>query len=386
MPSRHPLSSWREEEILYWLPGESCLLPYPEGKSCSVIRPRAIDPAKSILTMTTTTTTTTQRLVLTSNTDGSGNDAQMPTVDTELQYQLTPENGGTDEIWPGLVKALRVPRVMVPTKVRDVRGFEADFSLDKQGFQWVQWPAALNTWDDDAEIERVYYPDMESLLKKVTGASHAYVFNHVLRGETWSAIMKDIENFKDEDIEFRAANNCYIHCDYSYQGAEQFYDRIVANGRRDDLKPLAVSPRRRWALINLWRPRQPVERDALCVADAHSITDDELAEQTIKWMKAEELTEEQKKHPYIHKYQAGAPDTYLWAVKPPTDPEKHKWYYASKMTPDEVLLFKMYDSRNDGRAKRVPHTSFQCASDSGPARESVELRAFVFWEDQDGDV
>lgn len=119
--------------------------------------------------------------------------------------------------------------------------------------------------------------------------------------------MKDIETYKDDDVEFRSANNRYIHCDYSYRGAEQFYQKFVVNGKREDLKRLAANPRCRWALINLWRPLKTVNRDALCVADAHSITDDELAEQTIKWMKAEELTEEQKAHPNIKKYQAGAP-------------------------------------------------------------------------------
>ena len=154
-----------------------------------------------------TTTIQHPTLVVTNSIEHSGTDSKMATVDTELQYQLTPEHGGTDEIWPGLVKALRIPRVMVKTKVADVRGHESEFSLDKQGFQWVHWPPALSKWNNDEEIQRVYYPDMEALLKKVTGASHAYAFNHVLRSEDWSAIMKDIKNWKDEDIEFRAANN-----------------------------------------------------------------------------------------------------------------------------------------------------------------------------------
>ncbi|KAF2215888.1 hypothetical protein CERZMDRAFT_81979 [Cercospora zeae-maydis SCOH1-5] len=311
----------------------------------------------------------------------------MGAVETELQYQLTPEHGGSDEIWPGLVKALRVPRVMVKMKITDVRGSESDYTIDKQGFAWVNAPTAQKTWEDDEEIERVYYPECEELLKKVTGASHAFAFNHVQRGEDWSKVMKDIESYKDDDIEFRSANNCYIHCDYSYRGAEQFYERFVVNGPREDLKPLAANPRRRWALINLWRPRKTVNRDALCVADAHSIKDDELAEQTIRWLKPEELTEAQKNHPQFKKYQAGAPDTFLWAVKPPATPESHKWYYASGMTPDEVLLFKMYDSRADeGIPRRVPHTSFRSEFDNGPPRESVELRAFVIWDDQDGDL
>lgn len=312
--------------------------------------------------------------------------SELPVVDTELQYQLTPENGGTDEIWPGLVKALRVPRVLVKTQVADVRGFESDFTLQKQGFQWVHWPTTQKNWDDDEDIKQGYYADCEELLKKAAGASHAYAFNHVLRSEDWEAVMQDIEKYKDHELETRSANNRYIHCDYSYRGAEQFYQRLVVNGKREDLKRLAANPRCRWALINLWRPRKTIERDALCVADAHSIKDDELAEQTIRWLKSEDLTEEMKAHPNINKYQQNGQDTFLWAVKPPADPTTHRWYYASRMTPDEAVLFKMYDSRDDGQARRVPHTSFKGPKDHGPPRQSVELRAFVFWEDQVGDV
>lgn len=319
-------------------------------------------------------------------TDDISAEDKMTTVKTVLQYQLTPEHGGTDEIWPGLVKALRVPRVSVECEVKDVRGFESRYSLDRQGFQWVHWPSAQQTWDDDDEIKRVYYPDCEHLLKKATGASHAFAFSHVLRSEDWAAVMRDIEKYKDNDLESRSANNNYVHSDYSYRGAEQYYHRLVENGKRDDLKHLAAHPRCRWALVNLWRPRKTIERNALCVADARSISDEELAEQTIKWLREDELTEEMKAHPGITKYQTGAPDTYIWAVKPPRDPARHKWYYASRMTPDEALLFKMFDSRNDGRARRVPHTSFPSALDQGPPRESVELRAFVFWEDEAEDV
>lgn len=61
----------------------------------------------------------------------------------------------------------------------------------------------------------------------------------------------------------------------------------------------------------------------------------------------------------------------------------HSWWYASRMTPDEALLFKIYDSKLDGRARRVPHTAFAAGDDSGPPRQSIEVRCLVFWEDQD---
>ena len=59
-----------------------------------------------------------------------------------------------------------------------------------------------------------------------------------------------------------------------------------------------------------------------------------------------------------------------------------KWYYASKMRPDEALLIKIFDSKKDGRSRCTPHTSFPLKEDdgSGPPRQSIEMRCLVFWE------
>ena len=60
---------------------------------------------------------------------------------------------------------------------------------------------------------------------------------------------------------------------------------------------------------------------------------------------------------------------------------KHRWYYASELQPDEVLLIKTYDSIQDGTARRVAHTAFEnpLATADAPPRESVESRMLVFF-------
>lgn len=58
------------------------------------------------------------------------------------------------------------------------------------------------------------------------------------------------------------------------------------------------------------------------------------------------------------------------------------WYYKSGLTPDEVLLIKCFDSKLDGRARRVPHTAFEVPNtEDKEGRESIEVRALVFHED-----
>jgi len=59
---------------------------------------------------------------------------------------------------------------------------------------------------------------------------------------------------------------------------------------------------------------------------------------------------------------------------------EHRWYYFSEMQSDEVLLIRVHDSANDGRARLSFHTSVENpAAPSAPPRESIEVRTLVFY-------
>ena len=63
-------------------------------------------------------------------------------------------------------------------------------------------------------------------------------------------------------------------------------------------------------------------------------------------------------------------------------PGGHQWHYLSRQTPGEVMLIKCFDSKTDGRARRVPHSAFVDEEFKGEeARESIEVRALVFHPD-----
>ncbi len=60
---------------------------------------------------------------------------------------------------------------------------------------------------------------------------------------------------------------------------------------------------------------------------------------------------------------------------------RHRWFYFPRMTRDEVVLIKCYDSATDGRARFAAHTGFDDPNsppDAAP-RESIEIRALVFF-------
>jgi hypothetical protein len=53
-----------------------------------------------------------------------------------------------------------------------------------------------------------------------------------------------------------------------------------------------------------------------------------------------------------------------------------------RQTPSEVLLIKCFDSKTDGRARRVPHSAFVDEERVDEAsRQSIEVRALVFHPD-----
>ena len=68
-----------------------------------------------------------------------------------------------------------------PVVVHDARGREAEFSLDKNGFQFVNYPSAEKEFDNDERIKEVYYPEVEKILKEVAGAKRVFIFDHTLR-------------------------------------------------------------------------------------------------------------------------------------------------------------------------------------------------------------
>lgn len=65
----------------------------------------------------------------------------------------------------------------------DVRGMEDQFTLDKQGFQFLNWKTSLNLQDfsDEQKIRSQYYPEIVQQLKEVfPEAVHIHVMTHLV--------------------------------------------------------------------------------------------------------------------------------------------------------------------------------------------------------------
>src|SRR4029077_12001753 len=65
--------------------------------------------------------------------------------------------------------------------IRNGRPLVDEFDLEVTGFEFVEHKTKVHNFFDIEELKRVYYPEVEALIKKVSGASRVVVFDHTLR-------------------------------------------------------------------------------------------------------------------------------------------------------------------------------------------------------------
>ncbi|RFU75259.1 hypothetical protein TARUN_7001 [Trichoderma arundinaceum] len=227
--------------------------------------------------------------------------------------------------------------------IHDVAGEEDKYTLDKNGFQIYRHPSVEKDFVDDEQIKALYYPETEQLLKDVTGASKIFIFDHTIR--------RPSPNDAPGSVSLRGPVQ-RVHIDQSYTASLSRVPYHLPE-EADELVKGRVQ------IINVWRPIKQILRDPLAVAEADSVAEEDLV-------------------PVGLIYPTRNGETLSVRYN-----EGHRWFYKSGLTPEEVILIKCFDSKTDGRARRVPHTAFVDSSSAPdtPARESIEIRALVFHPD-----
>lgn len=227
--------------------------------------------------------------------------------------------------------------------IHDARPLADRFGIDVQGFSIARHRTATVDFYDTAEVREIYYPEMETLVKQATGAVKAIVFDHTIRVD---------DGGLQRDRKVRPPVRA-VHNDFTIAAAEQ---------RVRDLLPKAEARERlarRFGSINVWRPISgPVETAPLAICEYASIREADL-------IAAE------------RRYQERVGGIYYLAYHP-----DQRWYYFPRMTRDEIVLLKCYDSLTDGTARWTAHGAFDDpGTPKGAApRESIEVRTFVFYE------
>jgi hypothetical protein len=214
-------------------------------------------------------------------------------------------------------------------------------SLDEQGFVLVDHQTKVTDFFNAVQLESVYYPEVEQLIKDLSGASRVVIFDHTLRSGDQAE--RETKLIREPVLS--------AHNDYTEWSGPHRVREILP----DEAEALLT---RRFAIIQVWRAiNQPIQSNPLAVADAKSVA-------------MEDFLLAERRYPH----RVG--QTYRLKYRP-----THRWFYFPEMRRDEALVFKVYDSEKDGRARFTPHTSFEdpTSPPNAPPRQSIEVRAFAFF-------
>ena len=263
--------------------------------------------------------------------------AQIPyTIDTG--EKLVNETFGPNNIQRRRIGGKLDPQ---PMKIEDGRALKGEFQFDRHGFVFVDHKTAMKDFFDEQELKSVYYREVEELIKKVSGAKRVVLFDHTLRSGNQS---EREERLIREPV-------LSAHNDYTEWSGPQRVCDLMGDEAEELLK-------RRFAIIQVWRAiNQPIQSNPLAIADAGSVAFEDL-------MIAE------------RRYPNRVGQTYRLKYNP-----NHRWFYFPKMRRDEAIVFKVYDSEKDGRARFTAHSSFDDPNTppGAPPRQSIEARALAFF-------
>ena len=265
-------------------------------------------------------------------------------VEAELNYAVATGEKPVSETFgkDGLERRYTGKYEKARVRIADARPLAQSLSLDAQGFEFVAHKTAMKDFFDADERVKVYYAEMRALIAARTGASRVHIFDHTLRSGD-----EDERSARKIREPVKAVHNDYTE----WSGPQRVRDLLP-----DEAEGLI---KKRFAIVQTWRAiRGDIERDPLAIADARSIPFSDF-------IPAERRFPDRVGEIYQLKYGAA-----------------HRWHYFPRMRRDEALVFKVYDSEKDGRARFSAHTSFDDPTSPANARprESIEIRAFAFFD------
>src|SRR5205814_3773551 len=202
-------------------------------------------------------------------------------------------------------------------RVDIANGREArELALDQNGFVLVEHRTAVRDFFDAAELKRVYYPEVEALIKRIAGASRVVVFDHTLR--SGDEAEREAKLVREPVL---SAHNDYTE----WSGPQRVRDLLP-----DEADALLQG---RFAIIQVWRAtNEPIQSNPLAIADARTLAPKDL-------IRAE------------RRYPNRVGETYRIGYN-----ADHRWFYFPRMRRDEALVFKVFDSAKDGRARFTAHS------------------------------
>ncbi len=236
--------------------------------------------------------------------------------------------------------------------------------MDTLGVSLAHCESACTNFYDAAEVERVFYPEMERLLLEFfPDATDALVYNHDVFDKHYTGDRTEDQDNKNPGVNANYAN--LVHNDLNdNSGRVRCRELLTKNlrnfGREQKYSAAEADAKmaRRFMSINLAKPMETVQQNPFVLCAWPSFAD----------------------QPYITNYRVY--DDRVGETTRFTHRPDHEWYWLPQQTPTEVSMLKCYDSVTDGSVSRWSfHTACidPTAADDAPCRKNVVVRSYVFF-------
>ncbi len=260
-----------------------------------------------------------------------------------------------------------------PQILRDARRMEEYYPglsptspecMDKLGVSLAHIESKCQNFYDAAEVERVFYPEIEKLLLEFfPDATDAFVYNHGLFDKDYKGPVKEDQDNKDPGVNTYYAD--IVHNDLNdNSGRVRCRELLTKNlrnfGRTQHYTEAEADAKmsRRFMSINLAKPMETVGQYPFVLCAWPSFAD----------------------QPYITNYRIyddRVGETTRFTYRP-----NHEWYWLPQQTSTEVSMLKCYDSVTDGSVSRWSFHSAcvdPTAPDDAPCRKNVVVRSYIFF-------
>ncbi|MCU1785202.1 hypothetical protein NTD80_20875 [Pseudomonas sp. 13B_2.1_Bac1] len=248
----------------------------------------------------------------------------------------------------------------VPNTVRihDLREVREQFNLDTHGFAYVRHPSSAATRSElreqnltlqgvHSEINETYQAEIAAYLQQLTGAREVIA-------QTSGLLVRTSNRAKKKSW---ATPATFVHLDFTENSANKFLKWSVEE------IGLELKPYRRFMVFQTWRVISGAPQDnTLAICDGRSASgSDAIVMDSV-------IGPRDKPGAFF--------ESRLCLSNP-----GHRWYYLSDMAPEDLLIFKGFDS-DIPTSMNAMHTAFEIpsASDQAIPRTSVEARFFAFFD------
>jgi hypothetical protein len=261
-----------------------------------------------------------------------------------------------------------------PQVMRDVRRIGREYypglspnspaCMDRLGVSLAHIESKCSSFYDSAEVERVFYPEIEKLLLEFfPDATDALVYNHDVFDKDYAGDRTEDQDNKNPGVNANYAN--LVHNDLNDNSGRVRCRELLTKNLRNFGRTQRYTEQeadrkmsRRFMSINLAKPMETVEQFPFVLCAWPSFAD----------------------QPYITNYRIyddRVGETTRFTYRP-----NHEWYWFPQQKPNEVSMLKCYDSVTDGSVSRWSfHTA--CIDPTAPAnarcRKNVVVRSFVFF-------